>query len=808
MADPAGGPIGGPTSAPVLVRDDGVLLSGVDEEAAWGGAGQDELRWSFGVGLAEAELPLADLGSVGLVADALPAGPGLAAWADQCPPERLPDADLPAVAAALRRVTSWAQATELAVVAQIAARSAARDPETGLAEDGRPDAVTRDAAAQIGLALTLSPGAASWWAELAVTLGWRLRATGAALAAGQIDLTRARIIAELTAVLDDEAARAVEDQILSGAGGQTYGQLRAAVNRAVILADPAGAEERRRAAERRARVGLYPGDHHTATLTGMNLPAVHAAAAMARLTAMARAMQAAGAGGGLDLLRAHAYLGLLLNTLPPIPPRPDAPPDSPPDGPDDPGPGGDGGPGGDQPRSGGSPGGPARGQSGRSGSRGAGGPGSPPRSGGSRPGGGRGSRGDSGGPPCRDRAPSGGPGPADSEPGEAGTAGHASDSGHDPPADQCGHPPGVGRSGRHPGGPSPGPPGPPPPERAPPGPHPSEHAPPGPDARSDPLPPEGWPADSDAPPDDGIRPPSIDVPDGYVDEGGYPDYDLYDEPADPNPIPVWPGVPATITAAFGWPGQPNGLAPEPASGAAGSVRGRLELTLGWSALALGSASPGTLTRIGPVTAEQARLLAAVAATSPATRWRVILTDSHGHALAVTAIPRHATRPRQDRGRGLVGRVTVTMPITALDGPLPADGHPLLAAIADTAARLLLRLRQEAEASQEAGPDDCTHQGATSGYRPTTAIREYVRARDQTCRYPCCRQPAWHGDLDHTRPWHQGGRTCPCNLGALCRAHHILKQLQGWTLTQPRPGVFQWTTPAGRSYTTEPDVHPA
>ncbi len=85
---------------------------------------------------------------LGLVADALPAGPGLAAWVAQCPSAQLPDVDLPAVAAALRRVTSWAQAAELAVVAQIAARSAARDPHAGLGEDGRPAAVTRDAAAQ------------------------------------------------------------------------------------------------------------------------------------------------------------------------------------------------------------------------------------------------------------------------------------------------------------------------------------------------------------------------------------------------------------------------------------------------------------------------------------------------------------------------------------------------------------------------------------------------------------------------------------------------------------------------------------
>jgi hypothetical protein len=80
----------------------------------------------------------------------------------------------------------------------------------------------------------------------------------------------------------------------------------------------------------------------------------------------------------------------------------------------------------------------------------------------------------------------------------------------------------------------------------------------------------------------------------------------------------------------------------------------------------------------------------------------------------------------------------------------------------------------------------------------------VIARDLTCRFPYCGQPAWRGDLDHTHPWHKGGRTCRCNLGPLCRFHHILKQLLGWSLTQPRPGVFQWTTPAGRVYTVEPD----
>ena len=59
----------------------------------------------------------------------------------------------------------------------------------------------------------------------------------------------------------------------------------------------------------------------TATLAGQNLPGIHAAAAMARITALARARKAAGTPGPIDLLRAQVYLGLLLGTLPAHPAR-------------------------------------------------------------------------------------------------------------------------------------------------------------------------------------------------------------------------------------------------------------------------------------------------------------------------------------------------------------------------------------------------------------------------------------------------------------------------------------------------------
>ncbi len=291
----------------------------------------------------------------GRVAERLAPGPDLAAWLSLTPAAELGDADLAAIAGGWRRLASWAQSRELAAVAQIASRAAARDADIGTGEDGRPLRVPASAAAEVALELTMSRHGAAGWADLAVDLGWRLAATSAALESGNIDLYRARLIAEATGMLTDDTARAVEEKVLPAAGSQTPGMLRAALRRAVIIADPRGAEERRRNAERQAKVVLYPDEDHTATLAGQRLPAIGAAAAMARIKAMARAWKASGAAGGTDLLSAKIYLGLLLGTLPLIPPPEGAPPDNPPGndpgGPSDPSDPGDpgGGPEGNTP---------------------------------------------------------------------------------------------------------------------------------------------------------------------------------------------------------------------------------------------------------------------------------------------------------------------------------------------------------------------------------------------------------------------------------------------------------------------------
>ena len=59
------------------------------------------------------------------------------------------------------------------------------------------------------------------------------------------------------------------------------------------------------------------------------------------------------------------------------------------------------------------------------------------------------------------------------------------------------------------------------------------------------------------------------------------------------------------------------------------------------------------------------------------------------------------------------------------------------------------------------------------YRPSTALQEFVRTRDLTCRFPGCDRPAVAADIDHTVPW-PAGATHPANTKCYCRLHHLVK----------------------------------
>jgi hypothetical protein len=703
--------------------DFGALARCLGDDGSLDGDPEDEEAAQQAVLAAVAEhggerLPTGAL--AGMVAEQLSPGPDLAAWLALVPAADLQDRDLAATAGSWRRIASWAQARELAAVAQIASRSAAGDKDIGTGPDGRPARVPASAVAEVSLELTMSQCGASWWTDLAVVLAWRLTATGAELAAGRIDLARARLIAEATRMLTDEAARAVEEKVLPAAGDKTTSALRAALRREVIIADPEGVEERRKQAERQAKVSLYPDEESTATLAGQRLPAIHAAAAMARITAMARAWKASGGGGPIDLLRARVYLGLLLGTMPMIPPAEGAPPDPSDDGP------------GENPPAG--------------------------------------------------RAPS--------NPDTTGPGGGVS----------CGSRPDD----------------------------PSRDGSPGGDAPGYDVPPPG---DRDAPRDDEdyLCPDDCPARTGQDDPGQDGDDD--DVWPGAGPAPDWPDVPADIAPAFTPSGNRRPGDRQPGDGRP-PAGGMLDVSMPWQTLAGISPQPGWLGRIGPVSAAQASRLADLATRNPAAEWRIIVTTPAGHAIAVTRIPRRRERdgpPVPAPGTGLVGRVTLTIPEDILAQPPPARPPPgplppgpllpgplLPRSGPDPPAGILARAlraaavaadRARAIAAADAAAGGCAHQDASSAYRPPARLRDYITARDLTCRYPTCRQPAWRGDLDHTIPFERSHLTCSCNLGGLCRTHHIIKQHLCWSLHQTVPGIFRWTTPSGRAFTATPDVHP-
>ncbi len=82
------------------------------------------------------------------------------------------------------------------------------------------------------------------------------------------------------------------------------------------------------------------------------------------------------------------------------------------------------------------------------------------------------------------------------------------------------------------------------------------------------------------------------------------------------------------------------------------------------------------------------------------------------------------------------------------------------------------------------------------YRPTAGLRRYLEHRDRHCQFPVCNRDARYGDLDHTVPWEQGGRTVPENLAVMCRGHHTLKHNSAWKVKQVSPGILEWTSPLG------------
>lgn len=251
----------------------------------------------------------------GGAADVMAAGGRLAALAERAWEDGLgglDDDQLTGFLAAWQRLGARAAAAQFAAVCELAGR---REAEARAGGDWRGFEHAGD---EIALALTLTRPGAARVLDLALSLR-RLPLTSAALAAGRIDERRAAVIADEVSGLEDQDAAAVEALVIGKAATQTTGQLRPAVRRAVIAADPAAAKRRKDEALKDARVEAYTSPSGTAVLAGRDLPPAEVLAADKHLSAMAGAMKKTGAEGTMDQLRARAYLHLLAGGTPATP---------------------------------------------------------------------------------------------------------------------------------------------------------------------------------------------------------------------------------------------------------------------------------------------------------------------------------------------------------------------------------------------------------------------------------------------------------------------------------------------------------
>ncbi len=89
-------------------------------------------------------------------------------------------------------------------------------------------------------------------------------------------------------------------------------------------------------------------------------------------------------------------------------------------------------------------------------------------------------------------------------------------------------------------------------------------------------------------------------------------------------------------------------------------------------------------------------------------------------------------------------------------------------------------------------------------RPTAALRRHVETRNPTCVFDNCRHPASSSDVDHTKPWSDGGKTAKENLDPLCPHDHYLRHKAGWTYQRNPDGTITWTSRLGHTYTNKPD----
>ena len=178
-------------------------------------------------------------------------------------------------------------------------------------DEGPFQEVFEGAAMEIGSALQLTRRGADSDLSFALDICRRVPRVLKALAGGEIDLRRARVIVHGTENLSEATARQVVDQIIGEAAQLTSGQLYARLRKLSIQADPEEAVNRYRNAVTDRRVLTEASPDGTTHLFGLDLPPDRVAEAMAKINSLARSLKTAGEQRTIDQLRADVLLDLL-----------------------------------------------------------------------------------------------------------------------------------------------------------------------------------------------------------------------------------------------------------------------------------------------------------------------------------------------------------------------------------------------------------------------------------------------------------------------------------------------------------------
>ncbi len=176
-------------------------------------------------------------------------------------------------------------------------------------EDGE-DFAAESAAAEIRCALHLTRRAADTELSFALELRRRLPHVFDALAAGTIDVRRAKVFDRCLLDLPVATAQQIADQLVDDAASLTTGQLRARLERLRMRMAPEAAEQRYRHAVDQRRIWIQATPAGTANLYAFDLPPHRATALMRRINHLARSLRGSGDTRSMDQLRTDILLDL------------------------------------------------------------------------------------------------------------------------------------------------------------------------------------------------------------------------------------------------------------------------------------------------------------------------------------------------------------------------------------------------------------------------------------------------------------------------------------------------------------------